>query len=116
METKIEVRKKKLLIPSTKKWKEMTIKQLRAINTACDSSSQNENVTLLFCACVCFEWLSYIFPVVVPPAGIITEAIGQFCTHMSIPGIFQTFHQSTNYHPNSVGGRLFKGHKRRKLT
>ena len=94
----------------------MTIKQLRAINTACDSSSQNENVTLLFCACVCFEWLSYIFPVVVPPAGIITEAIGQFCTHMSIPGIFQTFHQSTNYHPNSVGGRLFKGHKRRKLT
>ena len=92
METKIEVRKKKLLIPSTKKWKEMTmIKQLRATNAACDSYSQNENVTLLFCACVCFEflsWLSYIFPVVVPLASITTEARGQFCTDMPIPGIF----------------------------
>ena len=92
------------------------IKQLRATNAACDSYSQNENVTLLFRACVCFEWLSYIFPVVVPLASITTEARGQFCTDMPIPGIFQTFYQSTNYHLNSVGGRQFKGHKRRKLT
>ena len=88
----------------------MAVKQLRTTNAACDSSSQNENVTSLFCACVCFgflSWLSYTFPVVVPPAGITAGARGQFCTHMSIPGIFQTFHQSTNYHPDSVGGRLF---------